>query len=200
MDRTLFKQIPIKCDNACFYRSCSYYLYLFSDDKLTAEEIINKGIQQNKNIRNTPITREMINDNSLPKLLQTKICEWVYQNYNCNIEELGYSVLDLLIDTHYSHLIDVVDKMDILDNYQERYNIFAAEKKDDIEERWGGSLDMYVITKLFGLTIKIYQEDDNKKYKLIQQFGKESTNIHCISLLYKNDVHYVVLLPKKIQK
>lgn len=200
MDRTLFRQIPIKSDNACFYRSCSYYLYLYSDEE-SAEEIIDKGLIQNKNvIRNTAITREMINNNDLPELLQKKICEWVYKHHNSTVEELGYSVLDLLVDTHYSHLIDTVDKTDILDDYRERYNIFAAEKNDEIEERWGGSLDMYVVTKLFNIAIKIYQEDEKKKYKLIQQFGTEDSNKPCISLLYKNGIHYVVLLPKNIQK
>jgi hypothetical protein len=198
MERNLFKQIPIKCDNACFYRSCCYYLYLFSDENKDPEEIIKigPGTDKTRNI----VTRNMINDNRLPQLLQKNICDWVYKNYDSQIEELGYSVVDLLIDTHYSHLTDndSINKMDILDDYRDRYSVFAADKNDEIDERWGGSLDMYVLTQLYNIGIKIYIENNSKKYQLIQQFGKD--NKLCISLLYKDGIHYVVLLPKEIQK
>jgi len=196
MDRSLFKQIPIKSDNACFYRSCSYYLFLYTDKDTPVKNIIDKGPDENIK-SNRVITRKMINDNNLPELLQKKICDWVYHHHDSKVKELGYSVLDLLIDTHYSHLIDSnIDKMDILYDYYKRYNIFAAEKNDEIDERWGGSLDMYVLTQLYNIEIKIYQENESKKYELIQKFGDDTKR--CISLLYKNGIHYVVLLPKNI--
>lgn len=195
------KKITIKRDNACLYRSLSYLLYYHS--QLTDYK---KIIRNGENIKwineKQLIDRNLYNSNDLPQLVQKTIVNWIYHNSEQYIDELGYKVFDLLIDTHYPELLSQSSlvsnkrlfRKNTLLHYKQHYSYFSGDNqiKDD---RWGGTLELYAFSQIFNVSIQVYQMDNTRNYDLILQLGNNKNTI--FSLLY-SDYHYDCLLDVSI--
>ena len=195
------KKINIKKDNACLYRTLSYLLYYNSQLK-DYKTIIRKGIHINWALNKQLISIKSYNSNDLPKLLQKTIINWIYMNSEQYIDEIGYKVFDLLVDTHYPELLEkssIVSnrrlfRKNILAKYKDRYSSFAGDstiEHDYIGDRWGGTLELYAFSKIFDICIHVYELDNSKEYKRILQLGSNKKLV--FNLLYSEN-HYDCLI------
>ena len=191
-------KVSIKKDNACFYRTISYFLYYYTNT-INYKSILSKG---DKNIwittNNKLIPEKIYNENNMPELLQRTLINWICNNSENIIEELNYKIFDLLLDTHYPEFIQQYNtdkrlvKKKILKLYKDRYNIFAADNM--CNDRWGGTLEMYAVSKLFNVCVEVYEKKNRNKLELIQKWGDK--NKPRFRLLYGNN-HYDCLLTHK---
>ena len=91
--------------------------------------------------------------------LQKKIYNWILENIDTYIVEYQMDVKNLIIVTHDCDI----------NEYLERYNVFAGVNNEEIEDRWGGLIEQIVVSNIFKINIIIYttQKFDNKKKKVI---------------------------------
>lgn len=93
------------------------------------------------------------------EVLQKSIYDWVQKNIDTYLSEYEMDVKNLITITHDCDV----------DEYLERYNIFAGIYDEEIDDRWGGLIEQIAVSQIYNINISIYtsQKYDNKKKKII---------------------------------
>lgn len=101
----------------------------------------------------------ILNNNNLHKIIQKLSYEWVLNNRSKEIEDLGLNVEELVKICHNISL----------DEYIHSYKYDADEYVNNVNNRWGSSLEQVALSEIFKIPIFIYtpQKYDNNKNKII---------------------------------
>lgn len=179
-----FNIIDVIQDGACAYRSMALALL----DKFSNLKNIMTQYSDITNIVKNIFESDDIDQNKITeiaKVLQQIIREWIVNNKNYIMREIGGITLEeFVLFTH--NLSDI-------EEYDELYKIFAGDfdhimvdtekiyqtgkkkgckvlKKMRIRDRWGGGPEFYAFSRIFNLRCNIFmlKSYDIKKYKIIK--------------------------------
>ena len=216
-------------DNSCFYRSIILSLYYISPNLYSNLKYI---LTNNRyNVGNIVKINDMKSIDNLDNKIYIEMCKdlqevirkWVIQNYEKYIEEVNMRVIDFL---KYTHNLEMYGDKEALELYSDRYKYYSGDEiefdKDlEINDRWGGSLEQYVVSAIFKLPVvtyvakkynKTFERIENGKIKnnrgekgvrleLYQIFGGKYLNsLYKINILYRiKEIHqhYMCLLDKE---
>ena len=192
-------------DNACFYRCISNIISNFREFNFSD---IFDDKNSNHNLYLSSPTQE-----EKSRIIQKIVSNWLYDNRNNNIDELGITVKEFVIHTH-----DLLENYDfdndqkeyvyenLMKEYVKRYSKFAGDSYSEEYDRWGGAPEQYAISEILKVPIytyvyKKYNRKKNKiengrlrgnkpekgvRFKLYQIFGEKYSSDNSIHLLYKN--------------
>ena len=196
-------------DNSCLYRCLSNIIYYYSGN----DRINGVSLSNNKQVESFGFSSQK--QEKFARELQSKIVQWLFNNRNKVVEEIGITVKEFIIQTHnlfddYGYF-EGQDEEDIyeylMEEYLERYSKFAGDNLTEEYDRWGGAPEQYAISEIFKIPVfiyvyKKYNHKNNKiengkirnnkpekgvRFKLYQSFGGKYQNNHNgIHLLYKN--------------
>lgn len=193
-----FYIFDVKNDNACFYRTIINCLF----------KIKIKNNKLNEFFENIQINQ--LDDNLedfFSKKLQNDIFNWVQNNLNFFLNEYNLTLKELILITHEC----------TIDEYLERYKVFAGEDKDNIDDRWGSIVEQIAVSELFDLKLNIYtsqkydynknkiitgkiiknKAEINVRFKQIQIIGnKYNDEINLLWKKYNKKGHYMCLIKK----
>lgn len=128
-----------------------------NNDYFTYEDVPYDNICFYRSILNSMNKKKISNEDC--EELQKKIYNWILENIDTYIVEYQMDVKNLIIVTHDCDI----------NEYLERYNVFAGVNNEEIEDRWGGLIEQIVVSNIFKINIIIYttQKYDKTKKKII---------------------------------
>lgn len=155
-DPSNFDVHDVEGDGACLYRSLSQALFKRLDILLD-HPLYDEIFEIVKDDKGCDYLSEHI-ETEMAVFLQKTLKDWLYNNQNNTMKQLGCTVKDLVETTHEM-------SMEI---YRIIFGIFAGNpdyvmvQKDgvhsvkNIPSRWGGCPEQYAFTNIFGFSVKIY--------------------------------------------
>ena len=222
IEPNLFKISDVPYDNACFYSAISKYVHfavphehirnLKRFSKWGKSKDIEKMDDYFKNNENVEY---------LARYLQMKILNFVKENPNEIIPELGLSI---------KNAIPIIHEI-TFDEYLTHYDIFAADdylneeiynENGFLVDRWGSIIEQFAISKIIGCSVVIFNSQKfNTRYnkpvngKIINNKPEKGVRLRPFQIInremlskkmpifliwreYKKNGHYLVALPKNI--
>lgn len=176
IDPALFEIGNVICDNACFYRSVANYMYFATPHTNPTNIKRFYGWGQTKQIDdvNTVMGSYSELQDNLAEFVQRKIVKYVEEHRGDIIPQTGMSI---------ENSIELIHDLSF-DEYILYYTVFAGDidMDQDLEneecyvDRWGSIVEQYVISKIIGRPIMVYntQRYDTEHNKISN--GKISNN------------------------
>jgi hypothetical protein len=222
IDPSIFQIQDVEGDNACFYRAIANYLYFGSPNTSNRSVLSMKNWGKVKNIDKVTkdFGRYSGKQDLLARFLQNEILDFISKNYNKKVPFLG--------NVQLKDAITLVHEIS-WEEYLMYYSTFAGDIDfNQLEEeafyidRWGSTLEQWVITQMLEVPIIIFNTQNwNKRYNKItngkivnnkpqkgvrlkptvilgQEFLGKKMPIYLIWREYHGEGHYMVCYPKDI--
>jgi hypothetical protein len=156
IDPNLFTISDVICDNACFYRAIANYMYYATPhDNLTkVKRFYSWGNTKSVDKVNEKMGQYSETQNNLAEFIQRKIVDYVENHKDDILPQTGMSI---------ENSIQLIHEL-TLDEYLSYYNVFAGDIdiNQDLEneecyiDRWGSIIEQYVISKIIGCPIIVF--------------------------------------------
>ena len=215
----LFDIQNVKGDNACFYRAVANYIYFAQSENTTEIETLKTFKKWGQCNNSEDIRTEELYQEQLAEYLQKLIHNYIKKNPEKKIPFMGdLSIRDAI---PFIHNISY-------EEYLKYYSISSLGEciyEDDfIIDRWGSSLELFVVSELIGCTIIVFNTQTwSKRYRKIingkiiknkpeknvrlkpsiivgNKYIGEKLPIYLIWREYLGDGHYMTLYPKNKKK
>ena len=216
----IFQIDNVENDNACFYRALANYVYFATphDKQSSLKRFYGWGNTKNIDKVLKDYGRYSDEQDKLARFLQKKIVDYIEKHPEEIIPQTGMTIensIQLIHDISFEEYISY-------------YELFAGdididaslEEEDSYIDRWGSIIEQYVISKIIGCPIVVYnsQKYDTKfnkiingkviknkpekdvRFKLTSIIGDEYVGkklpIFLLWREYHNNGHYLVCYPK----
>lgn len=222
IDPSLFTISDVICDNACFYRAIANYIYYATphDNLTNIKRFYSWGNTKSVEKVNSKMGQYSKIQNNLAEFIQRKIVDYVEKHKDSILPQTGMSI---------ENSIALIHEL-TLDEYLLYYDVFAGDidlnqcigSEEFHINRWGSIIEQYVISKIIGCPIIVFntQRFDTRNNKIVngkirnnkaekgvrlrvsaiigESYMMKKMPIFLIWREYLNNGHYMVCYPKDI--
>ena len=224
IDPSIFQIEDVEGDNACFYRAIANYLYFGSPNTSNRSIITKKKWGKVKSFDKVTkdFGRYSGKQDLLARFLQTEILEYISNNLNKKVPFLGN--VDLKDAISLVHEISWEEYLIYYSTFAGDIDFNQLEEEGFYVDRWGSTLEQWVITQMLEVPIIIFNTQiwnkrfnkivngkivNNKAQKGVRlkptvilgdEFIDKKMPIYLIWREYHGEGHYMACYPKDISE